>query len=80
MKTVSLLKSEFTKDKIRLKKLTRTKNNCKKVKLIILLSNIAVFLKFLIEKKIIKKEKKIQKIKELNPIKLAKSISPLMQL
>ena len=47
---------------------------------IILLSKTAIFLKFLIEKKIIKKEKKVPKIKELNPIKLAKSISPLMQL
>ena len=37
--------------KLNPKKLTITKKNCKKVKEIILLSKIFVFLKFLIEKK-----------------------------
>jgi hypothetical protein len=64
LKTVSLLKSEFTKDKIKPKKLITTKKNCRKVKDIILLSNIPVSLKFLIEKKIIKEEKESPKIKE----------------
>ena len=32
LKTVSLLKSEFTNDKIKLKKLIITKNSCKKDK------------------------------------------------
>ena len=64
LKTVSLLKSEFTKDKIKPKKLTITKKNCKKVRDIILLSKISKFLKFLIENKIIKKEKQNPKIKE----------------
>jgi hypothetical protein len=59
-----LLKSEFTKDKIKPKKLTITKKNCKKVRDIILLSKISKFLKFLIENKIIKKEKQNPKIKE----------------
>ena len=58
---------------IKLKKLTTTKKNCKKVKNIILLSKTFIFLKFLIEKKIIKKEKQSPKIKEYNPIKLAKT-------
>ena len=57
MKTVSLLKSEFTKEIIKPKKLIKTKKNCKKLKKIILLSSILEFLKFLIEKKIIKKDK-----------------------
>ena len=64
LKTVSLLKSEFTKDKIKPKKLITTKKNCRKVKDIILLSNIPVSLKFLIERKIIKEEKESPKIKE----------------
>ena len=50
LKTVSLLKSEFIKDKIKLKKLTITKTSCRKDKdntfwLICLL----ILLKFLIE-------------------------------
>ena len=64
LKTVSLLKSDFIKDKINPKKLKTTKKNCKKVKDIILLSKILEFLKFLTEKKIIKKEKQSPKIKE----------------
>ena len=51
-------------DNIKHKKLIITKNNWKKVKAVILLSNILEFLKFLTEKKVIKKEKKIPKIKE----------------
>ena len=57
LKTVSLLKSEFIKEIIRPKKLIRTKKNCKKVKKINLLSNIFEFLKFCIEKNIIKKDR-----------------------
>ena len=52
MKTVSLLKSELTNDKIRPKKLNITKKNCKKVKEIILLLKIFTFLKFLTEIKL----------------------------
>jgi hypothetical protein len=59
-----LLKSEFTNDIINPEKLNKTKNNCKNVKEIILLSKIFVFLKFLIENKIIKKEEQSPKAKE----------------
>ena len=64
IKTVSLLKSELTKDKIKPKKLKVTKKNCKKVREIILKSKMFVSLKFFTEKKIIKKEKQNPKIKE----------------
>ena len=64
IKNSFLLKSEFIKDKIKLKKLITTKKNCKKTKDTILLSNFFKFLKFLIEKKIIKKEIQSPKIKE----------------
>ena len=64
LKTVALLKSEFTKDKINPKKLKTTKKNCKKVKDKILLSKILEFLKFLIDNKIIKKELQSPKISE----------------
>ena len=52
LKTVSLLKSDNTKDKIKHKKLIITKKNCKKVNDKILVSNNLEFLKFFIEKKI----------------------------
>ena len=42
---------------IKPKKLINTKKNCRNVKKIILLSNILETLKFLIEKKIIKKDR-----------------------
>ena len=45
------------KEVTRPKKLIKTKKNCKKLKRIIFLSNILEFLKFFIEKKIIKKDK-----------------------
>ena len=64
MNTVSLLKSEVTKEKIKPKKLIITKNNCKKVKDIIFVSNLLEFLKFLIEKNMITKDEKNPKIKE----------------
>ena len=50
----------------------KTKRNWRKLKKIILLSNILEFLKFLIEKKIIKKDKLEPKTNEQNPIKLGK--------
>ena len=50
--------------KINPKKLTTTKKNCKNVNKIILWSKIFVFLKFLIENKIIKREKQNPKIRE----------------
>ena len=56
LNTVSLLKSEFTKDRINPMKLIKTNKNCKNVKVNIFLSRLSEFLKFLIEKKIIKKE------------------------
>ena len=56
LNTVSLLKSEFTKDRINPMKLIITNKNCKNVKITIFLSRLSEFLKFLIEKKIIKKE------------------------
>ena len=64
LKTVSLLKSEYTKDITSPKKLTATKKNCKKVSEIILLSRRFWLSKFLIEKKIIKKEQANAKFKE----------------
>ena len=64
LKTVSLLKSETTKDIISIKKLTKINNNCKKVKDRILLFNFLTSLKFLNEKKTIDKEKQNPKIKE----------------
>jgi hypothetical protein len=64
LKTVSLLKSEFTKEIINPKKLNKTKKNCKKLKKIILLSSILEVLKFFIEKNIIKKEKLELKTRE----------------
>tara|TARA_B100001109_G_scaffold237197_1_gene218152 strand:+ start:93 stop:287 length:195 start_codon:yes stop_codon:yes gene_type:complete len=64
LKTVSLLKSELTKEKIKPKKLNTTKKNCRKVSDINFLSKIPEFLKFLIEKKTINKEKQNPKIKE----------------
>ena len=56
LNTVSLLKSELTKEKIKPRKLRKTKKNCKKVKLIIFLSKFFEFLKFLIEKKLVTNE------------------------
>ena len=53
LNTVSLLKSELTKDKINPKKLTITKKSWKKVKSKIFLSRGFGVLKFLIEKKVI---------------------------
>ena len=64
VKTVSLLKSELIKDKISPKKLMTTKKNWVNVKDIILLSKISVSFKFLIEKKIIKTEKRSPKPNE----------------
>ena len=64
LKTVSLLKSEFTKDKINPEKLTITNKNCKKTKDIILVLNLCVLLKFLIEKNIIKTDIPTPKTKE----------------
>ena len=52
LNTVSLLKSDITKEIIKDKKLIKTKNNCKKEKDKILVSNWLEFLKFWIEKKI----------------------------
>ncbi len=50
LNTVSLLKSETTKEKIKHKKLMITKNNCKNVNDNILVSNMFELLKFLYEK------------------------------
>ena len=72
-----MLKSEFINEIIRPRKLTTTKKNCKNVRDKILLSKFKKFLKFLIEKKIIKNDEQSPKNKEYNPIKLAKIISPL---
>ena len=52
------------KDKIKLKKLITTNKNCNNVKYRILSSKILEFLKFFIEKKIIKKENVNPKINE----------------
>ena len=49
LKTVSFVKSDNTNDKTKLKKLTTTKKNCKKVSDKILASNNFEFLKSLIE-------------------------------
>ncbi len=65
LKTVSLLKSEFIKDNTKLKKLTKTKNNCKKHKKINFLLNSFFTLKFLTPKKIIKNELIVPKKREL---------------
>ena len=62
---------------MRPRKLITTKKNCKNVKDKILISKFREFLKFLIEKKIIKKDEQSPKNKEYNPIKLATTISPL---
>ena len=64
LKTVSLLKSELIKEKIKPKKLRTTKKNCRKVRDINFLSKMPELLKFLIEKKTINKEKQNPKIKE----------------
>ena len=64
LKTVSLLKSEFTKDIIKLRKLINTKKNCRNVNEKILLSNVSKTLKFLIEKLIIIIEQHNPKINE----------------
>ena len=53
-------------------KLTITKNSCKNVNDKILLSKLIGFLKFFIEKKIINNEQLSPRIKEYDPIKLAK--------
>ena len=52
LNTVSLLKSDITKEITKAKKLIKTKNNCKKENDNILVSNWFEFLKFWIEKKI----------------------------
>ena len=65
LKTVSLLKSELTNDKINPQKLTNTKKNWKKDIEKILLSIIwFLLLKFLIDTGIISIEKKNPEIKE----------------
>ena len=72
LNTVSLLKSEFINDMINPIKLTITKNSCKNVNDKILLSKLLGLLKFLTEKKKIIKEQQNPKIREYDPIKLAK--------
>ena len=65
LKTVSLLKSEFIKDKIKLKKLTITKTNCKKDKdNIFWLIRLLLLLRSLIETPQSKNESNSPKIKE----------------
>ena len=64
LKTVSLLKSELTKDKIKPEKLIITNKSCKNTNDITLVSNFWVSLKFLIEKNITKIETLTPKIKE----------------
>jgi hypothetical protein len=65
LKTVSLLKSELTNDKIKPKKLTNTKKNCRKdIKKILLSIFLFIKLKFFIETGIIKNPKIKLKIKE----------------
>ena len=64
LNTVELLKSEFTNEIIRPKKLTITNNNCKKVRYKSLLSKLVESLKFLNEKNKIKKEHPSPKNKE----------------
>ena len=61
-------------------KLVITKKSCKNVNDKILLSKLIGFLKFFIEKKIINKEQLSPRIKEYDPIKLAKFISPQLLL
>ena len=64
-RTISMeMKSELTNEKIKPRKLTNTNRNCKNVEKIILLSKISLFFKFLIDNKMIKKEKQSPKIKE----------------
>ena len=60
------------------RKLIITKKSCKNVKDRIFLSKTREFLKFLIEKRTTIKDKQSPKTKD--PIKLAKTISPLMLL
>ena len=57
LKKIGLVGQKKIKKATKPKKLTKTKKNCKKLKETILLSNIFESLKFLIEKKIIKKDK-----------------------
>ena len=64
LNTVSLLKSEITKDIIKPKKLNITKKNCKNVIEIILLLKVSRLLKFLIERNKIKNEQQSPKTKE----------------
>ena len=65
LKTVSLLKSEFTKENIKHKKLTTTKVNCKNDKIIMFWSTLLLGLvNSLVEKKINIKEKINPKINE----------------
>ena len=64
LKTVSLLKSELIKDKIKPEKLIITNKSCKKTNDITLVSRFRVSLKFLIEKNITKIETPTPKIKE----------------
>ena len=64
LKTVSLLKSEKIKDKIRHEKLITTTKNCKNVKDRIFVSSKFEFLKFFTEKKIKIKLKHNPKINE----------------
>ena len=65
LKTVSLLKSEFIKDKIRLRKLTTTKVNCKKDKVNMFWLTLLLFLlKSLIEIAQSKNEDNSPKINE----------------
>ena len=65
LKTVSLLKSEFTKDKIKLRKLTITKINCRKDKdTTFWLIRLLLLLKSLIETPQSKTENSNPKIKE----------------
>ena len=66
-------------DTINPRKLITTIKNWRNEKDIIFLSKFSEFFKFFIEKKIIKNEKRIPKLREYDPIKLAKSTSPLMQ-
>ena len=65
LNTVSLLKSEFTKENIKHKKLTTTKNNCKKDKTIMFWSILLMGLvRSLVAKKLNVKEKIKPKINE----------------
>ena len=64
LKTVSLLKSEFTNDATKPRKLKITKKSWKKVKEIILLFKIFESLKFFKDNKTIRKDNKSPKTKE----------------